>query len=254
MHIAAAVGTPTIAICGPTRIGAYGAGHLQIQADIPCVGCGPATSCRTRRCMEAIRVEDILGLLRFQRGEISHPPLRDGINTYKALDPEGPLFSYINLQGQDDIMERILDLLSLNLWVMENQRFGYIDPPFGWAIIKERLVKEYGEERVNDGIKESIKEIERYKIFLDDSFMEVEEGIRSGREDMVDLIEEIHKKEIERRVGRIFDLFSYTYQGPRRDPVDLYIRLYQRKRSALSSLLAILEEARRDKMGESYGP
>jgi hypothetical protein len=204
--------------------------------------------------MEAIRVEDILGLLRFQRGEISHPPLRDGINTYKALDPEGPLFSYINLQGQDDIMERILDLLSLNLWVMENQRLGYIDLPFGWAIIKERLIKEYGEERVNDGIKESIKEIERYKIFLDDSFMKIEEGIRSGREDMVDLIEEIHKREIERRVGRIFDLFSYTYQGPRRDPIDLYIRLYQRKRSALSSLFAILEEARRDKMRGSYGP
>jgi len=62
MHIAVAVGTPVIAIFGPTdpkRTGPYGEGHKVMTAG---VGCSPCfkRECREMTCMDSIRVDDVM--------------------------------------------------------------------------------------------------------------------------------------------------------------------------------------------------
>ena len=61
MHLAAAVGTPVIALFGasdPARTGPYGEGHTVIQKGLPCSPCF-LKKCATKRCMQEITVEDV---------------------------------------------------------------------------------------------------------------------------------------------------------------------------------------------------
>lgn len=61
MHLAAAMGSPVIALFGPTdpaRTGPYGAGHTIIRADLPCSPCF-SKKCSTKKCMEDIAVEKV---------------------------------------------------------------------------------------------------------------------------------------------------------------------------------------------------
>jgi len=61
MHISAAVGTPTVALFGPTdpaRTGPYGEGHTVIRKNLPCSPCF-LKKCETKRCMKEISVEDV---------------------------------------------------------------------------------------------------------------------------------------------------------------------------------------------------
>lgn len=61
MHIAAAVGTPTVALFGPTdpkRTGPYGAGHTVIRKDLPCSPCF-RKECDTMKCMREITVDEV---------------------------------------------------------------------------------------------------------------------------------------------------------------------------------------------------
>lgn len=65
MHTAAAVGTPTIALHGPTnprKWGPVGEGHVVIQSRLPCSPClnlGWDYGCKSHPCMSAISVEDV---------------------------------------------------------------------------------------------------------------------------------------------------------------------------------------------------
>lgn len=62
MHIAAAMGTPAVALFGPTdplRTGPYGRGHTIIRSDMDCSPCF-RKECDTERCMKDITVEDVL--------------------------------------------------------------------------------------------------------------------------------------------------------------------------------------------------
>lgn len=61
MHLAAAVGTPVIAIFGPTdpdRTGPYGAGHMVIMAGLDCSPC-LLKKCSTKKCMEEITPQQV---------------------------------------------------------------------------------------------------------------------------------------------------------------------------------------------------
>ncbi len=63
MHIAAAVGTPVIALFGPTsplRTGPFGEGHVVIKKDLPCSPCF-RKRCQTVDCMQQITVKDVFG-------------------------------------------------------------------------------------------------------------------------------------------------------------------------------------------------
>ena len=62
MHIAAAQGTPVVALFGPTapwRTGPFGSDHQIIRADLECNPCFKR-QCETLDCMEKISVEQVL--------------------------------------------------------------------------------------------------------------------------------------------------------------------------------------------------
>jgi heptosyltransferase-1 len=66
MHIAAAVGTPTIALFGPTdpaRTGPYGQGHTVIRKNLPCSPCFQK-ECDTMQCMREITVDEVFEAVR----------------------------------------------------------------------------------------------------------------------------------------------------------------------------------------------
>jgi len=61
MHLAAALGTPVVALFGPTdpnRTGPYGLGHIVIQASLDCVPCF-RKSCQDMTCMTGITVDQV---------------------------------------------------------------------------------------------------------------------------------------------------------------------------------------------------
>ena len=61
MHIATAVGTPVIALFGPTsplRTGPYGEGNVVIRKEMDCSPCF-LKKCESRRCMKDISVDDV---------------------------------------------------------------------------------------------------------------------------------------------------------------------------------------------------
>ncbi len=66
MHIAAAMGVPTIAIFGPTnpkKLAPLGKGHIVLQKELPCVPCykdGKFKKCQTHQCMEEISAKEVL--------------------------------------------------------------------------------------------------------------------------------------------------------------------------------------------------
>jgi len=62
MHIAAAMGTPTVALFGPTdpkRTGPYGTGHKVLQGRMNCIPCFKR-KCPENLCMKEITVEEVL--------------------------------------------------------------------------------------------------------------------------------------------------------------------------------------------------
>jgi len=66
MHLAAAVGTPVVALFGPTdpqRTGPYGDGHIIIRADLPCSPC-LLKKCPTRKCMQDILPEQVMAAIK----------------------------------------------------------------------------------------------------------------------------------------------------------------------------------------------
>jgi 3-deoxy-D-manno-octulosonic-acid transferase/heptosyltransferase-1 len=66
MHLAAAVGTPVIALFGPTdpaRTGPYGSGHKIIRTDIACSPCF-LKKCSTKQCMEDISPDQVFAAVK----------------------------------------------------------------------------------------------------------------------------------------------------------------------------------------------
>ena len=62
MHLSAAVGTPVVALFGPTapwRTGPFGSIHKVIRADLKCSPCFKRT-CDTKECMEKISVDQVM--------------------------------------------------------------------------------------------------------------------------------------------------------------------------------------------------
>ena len=65
MHLAAAVGTPVIALFGPTdpaRTGPYDEGHTIIRAELPCSPCF-LKKCATKKCMKEILPEQVFAVV-----------------------------------------------------------------------------------------------------------------------------------------------------------------------------------------------
>jgi heptosyltransferase-1 len=66
MYLAAAVGTPTVAVFGPTdasRLGPYGEGHARVWAHLTCAPCR-RRECAPLRCLEAVTPEQVVAAAR----------------------------------------------------------------------------------------------------------------------------------------------------------------------------------------------
>jgi 3-deoxy-D-manno-octulosonic-acid transferase/heptosyltransferase-1 len=73
MHLAAAVGTPVVALFGPTdprRTGPYGPGHTVISKALPCSPCFLKT-CASQQCMRDITVEEVFEAVKEKLEETS---------------------------------------------------------------------------------------------------------------------------------------------------------------------------------------
>jgi lipopolysaccharide heptosyltransferase II len=67
IHLAAAVGTPVVAIFGPTnpsRVGPYGGGHVVLRKEIDCSRCTRRACVRDALCMQAIAVSEVFEAVR----------------------------------------------------------------------------------------------------------------------------------------------------------------------------------------------
>ena len=72
MHIAAAVGTPVVALFGPTsavRTGPYGVGHAVLTGKVPCSPCFSRTCHNTQplECLQTVSPEQVMAAARAQR-------------------------------------------------------------------------------------------------------------------------------------------------------------------------------------------
>jgi len=72
MHVAAAVGTPVVALFGPTsavRTGPYGAGHEVLTGKVPCRPCFSRTchNALPLECLRTVSPEQVLAAARMQR-------------------------------------------------------------------------------------------------------------------------------------------------------------------------------------------
>ena len=86
MHLAAAVGTPVIALFGPTdpaRTGPYGAGHTVLRSGVPC------SPCFSRRCTNAVELECLTSIRPENVIEAAMRLLEQPLNVQNSL----PLFS-----------------------------------------------------------------------------------------------------------------------------------------------------------------
>ncbi|MDD5771922.1 MAG: glycosyltransferase family 9 protein [bacterium] len=63
MHLAVAVGTPTIGLCEPSEVPCWNPPandmHLAIYKDVPCVGCAKKEDCPDMKCMDLITVDEV---------------------------------------------------------------------------------------------------------------------------------------------------------------------------------------------------
>lgn len=84
MHVAAASGTPVIALFGPAdpqRSRPWGRNHVVIKKDLPCSPCSKII-CKELTCMKSITVEDVLQAVRVQLNRIEkservHSPITE---------------------------------------------------------------------------------------------------------------------------------------------------------------------------------
>ncbi|MBU1486547.1 hypothetical protein KKH56_00635, partial [bacterium] len=162
------------AIDGPTRFGPYGdEGHLILQANLPCVGCGGMTTCDKGDCMRAIEVEDVLSALKYQRGKIQPSAFSlqpsDKVNIYTSGNrPPKRLFGYYPLTtyAPGQITNDLLRFGHINLWIQENNRLGFKEEPLSLEEVTEELTRRYGQEAFAKAAKytqENIQLLRRYR-------------------------------------------------------------------------------------------
>jgi 3-deoxy-D-manno-octulosonic-acid transferase/heptosyltransferase-1 len=83
MHLAAAVGTPVVALFGPTapwRTGPFGDGHQIVRAGLECSPCFKR-QCKTAECMKQISIKQVLD---------TASRVIEQFNSVKKSTPEGP--------------------------------------------------------------------------------------------------------------------------------------------------------------------
>ena len=225
MHIAGAVGTKTIVLCGPTRYGPYGQGHLLLQADIPCIGCGASFQCRKMECMERIGVEDVLEAVECSlRDDL--PELR-GINVYSSsASYQLPLFPKDEVEV---ISSATIKMLHLNLWAKEEARLkNRKEGSIGFK--KRELLRLYSPSAFKEAARRNL---------------EIFEGLRSDIEEAINLVNIQTKDKVKKAIaetnlsridfklsqgkGRIFSFYEILSKDR--------LETYQRKLKACQEII-----------------
>jgi len=192
MHIAGAVGTRTIVLCGPVLYGPYsGERNLILYPNLPCVGCGAGSKCTTRDCMKAITAEDVLAAFKYQREEIPHSAFRiphsDKLTVYTSGNqPPTRLFDYCPLEPKEisceELTDEILKYAHLNLWIEENNRAGEYEETISKEEMWEKLNRRY---KIDDhkGLEQAIenRDLSKHLEFL--SFLYPGEELPKAREE-----------------------------------------------------------------------
>jgi len=88
MHLAASVGTPAVALFGPSGVynwGPWGAGHLVIKKDWDCVPCGQdgCAGSKVSRCLVEITPEEVLAAMERHFYEKDLPPRHQETELHK---------------------------------------------------------------------------------------------------------------------------------------------------------------------------
>ena len=264
MHLADAVGTKVIAIGGPTRTGPFGGkGHLILQANLPCVGCGPLSRCEKKDCMEAVSPEDVLAALKYQRGEIQPSAFSlqpsDMVNVYTSGNrPPERLFGYYPLVKEEipnsrQIADRFLALVSLNLWINENARIGLEEE----SLTREEIMKFLGRDYHPSAISKLKAQSSRLKADLRaygqgaDQILALLSKMKEslGRlpvEDLKEMGRTFREKEkcLKREIGNLFSVYDFLYPERNLSPLEFIkdrLALYSAKKEASLYLSHFLE-------------
>lgn len=249
MHIAAAMHTPIIGICGPTRVGPLGKErHLLLQADLDCIGCGTTSVCTKGDCMAAIPVEAVMAALRYQRGELKEPPVFEGISIYAAgCEEPGRLFFYQSLnKNQRDkkwVGDEILKLLYLNLWMRENNRLGfYPEKEISPEEMQAELIKRVGLEEIASGLEKKIEGLKEYRAMCDEAVR----YLRNSRRDEESLVKyKMVADRLYEEIGRLFSFYDLLYpDSSSEDYLARCLKLCQLKREASIYMVDFLEKWR----------
>jgi ADP-heptose:LPS heptosyltransferase len=254
MHIAAAVGTPVIGICGPTYHEPYGEGnHILIQADVSCdggrtkLGCKRLLLCKELKCMEAIDPEAVFLALKFQLGHSETLPSIPKIRLYYQ-DGRIPkrLFSY-SLREKIRIDEEmlaweVLKIAMLNLWIREDRRMGGSEEYIGFDEMKKRLSRLYQIDGINKALEKSIKLLEEYEDGCKEGIKALE-GIYLGpSQELLTTFNTIEKR-MNEGVGRLFE-FLYFLFTKGKEEIGWRLNLYRERREACIYLMGLLKRWR----------
>ena len=152
MHVAGAMGTKIIALCGPNLKTPYGAkDHLILYAKLSCIGCGGNSRCKTVDCMKAITAEDVLVAVKFQRKEIDKLQCLSALshlNIYTSGDkPPTRLFSYYPLEPKEvlakEVADEVLKYAHLDLCIKENNKIDDYEEGLTKKEVWNNLNKKY---------------------------------------------------------------------------------------------------------------
>jgi len=244
MHLAAAVGTPVIVISGPTWRQPYGSGgHIILQADLSCIGCGDAQVCEERKCFELISEEAVLEAFKFQRGELMKPPQISGVKFYYS-DRELPqrlfLYTLLNKEKIDSqkLAEEILAIASLNLWIEENNRLDFFEEPISPGEIEDVLAKHYEIANFGEGIRVCISSLREYEAICEEGIRLLEKiyprfysGQRELAATLVERFNQIERR-MDERVGKYLRFLYFLFLKNSHDEIGWRLNLYRATQEA----------------------
>jgi ADP-heptose:LPS heptosyltransferase len=251
MHIGGAVGAKVIVICGPTRVGPHGGGHLLIEGALPCINCGPTTTCKKGECMEAVFPEDVYEAFRFHRGESQKILSNPKINLYLA--PKGEptrLFRYYPLKRKDwkrgEVAKEILPFILLNLFIRENNKIeSYEEEISSGEIEREALHLEgISKRNIIEGIDECLELLGEYEDLLKRVITQTNKAFGTFSSPLKLKRQLSHLFELYERgeegVGRIFSFLEIIYPKEEGREIEWYLELSFMKLKALRSIQQFL--------------
>jgi len=244
MHIAGTCKTKTIVLTGPTRTGPYGQGHLLLQADLPCIGCGPTSNCTKGECMSAITVEMVREAFRYQRGELKEPPKFEGVILYASgVGPLSRLFSYAPLcKDKEATVIDLLALASLNLWIEENRTLGLEEVSVGPEELWSELLRHFEKGTLKKVVAETLTALKEWIGMLEEG-LGLLLAIDKGEVGLSQNFNELNLRFNATLAGRLLSFLDILY--PRdafASDMEQRIALYQKKVAALKSLWGLVKE------------